>query len=136
MINAGMVFCDRHFGGINYPVGGVGRIPEEMADGVREKGGYVVYKANVRLIFPSKRCLKIADACSSATLIQVMEKPSLAHSQEAVPPRGTMLFPPLGAGDRHRGRGSLPKGSRCQAGRRPHFPREDGGFQRDAVGHV
>ena len=33
MINAGMVFCDRHFGGINYPVGGVGRIAEEMAAG-------------------------------------------------------------------------------------------------------
>ncbi len=24
MINAGMVFCDRHFGGINYPVGEAG----------------------------------------------------------------------------------------------------------------
>lgn len=33
MINAGMVFCDRHFGGINYPVGGVGQIAEEMAAG-------------------------------------------------------------------------------------------------------
>jgi prolycopene isomerase len=33
MINAGMVFCDRHFGGINYPLGGVGKIAEEMADG-------------------------------------------------------------------------------------------------------
>jgi len=33
MINAGMVFCDRHFGGINYPVGGVGQIGEEMAQG-------------------------------------------------------------------------------------------------------
>lgn len=33
MINAGMVFCDRHFGGINYPVGGVGQIPEQMAQG-------------------------------------------------------------------------------------------------------
>lgn len=33
MMNAGMVFCDRHFGGINYPIGGVGRIPESMAEG-------------------------------------------------------------------------------------------------------
>lgn len=33
MINAGMVFCDRHFGGINYPVGGVGQIAEQMAAG-------------------------------------------------------------------------------------------------------
>lgn len=48
MINAGMVFCDRHYGGINYPVGGVGRISEVLADGLREHGSYVVYKANVR----------------------------------------------------------------------------------------
>jgi prolycopene isomerase len=33
MINAGMVFCDRHFGGINYPVGGVGAIAENMVEG-------------------------------------------------------------------------------------------------------
>lgn len=33
MINSGMVFCDRHFGGINYPVGGVGLIAENLADG-------------------------------------------------------------------------------------------------------
>lgn len=47
MINAGMVFCDRHYGGINYPVGGVGRIPELLADGLREHGSHLVYKANV-----------------------------------------------------------------------------------------
>lgn len=52
MINAGMVFCDRHYGGINYPVGGVGRIPEAMAEGIRENGGYIVYKANVRAFCP------------------------------------------------------------------------------------
>lgn len=39
MINAGMVFCDRHFGGINYPLGGVGQIGEEMAAG---EGGVCV----------------------------------------------------------------------------------------------
>ena len=50
MINAGMVFCDRHYGGINYPVGGVGRIPEALADGLRELGSYLVYKANVRAV--------------------------------------------------------------------------------------
>ena len=50
MINAGMVFCDRHYGGINYPVGGVGKIPEAMADGIRERGGAVEYKANVKNI--------------------------------------------------------------------------------------
>ena len=31
MMNAGMVFCDRHFGGINYPKGGVGRIAQSLA---------------------------------------------------------------------------------------------------------
>lgn len=50
MINAGMVFCDRHYGGINYPVGGVGRIPESMAEGIRERGGAVEFKANVKEI--------------------------------------------------------------------------------------
>eukprot|EP00878_Enallax_costatus_P016763 GHUV01017592.1.p1 GENE.GHUV01017592.1~~GHUV01017592.1.p1 ORF type:complete len:376 (+),score=69.89 GHUV01017592.1:491-1618(+) len=50
MINAGMVFCDRHFGGINYPVGGVGQIAEEIAAGIAERGGHVVYKANAKEI--------------------------------------------------------------------------------------
>ena len=112
MINAGMVFCDRHYGGINYPVvsvrgcvhmrlrvggptaaagaprvrhgvshwgsaaflwrrrwapalntstprssrasplpqGGVGLIPERMAEGIRERGGYVQFKSNVKEI--------------------------------------------------------------------------------------
>jgi prolycopene isomerase len=45
-----MVFCDRHFGGINYPLGGVGLIGEEMADGITERGGHIVYKANVKEI--------------------------------------------------------------------------------------
>ncbi|KAK9827277.1 hypothetical protein WJX81_007326 [Elliptochloris bilobata] len=48
MMNAGMVFCDRHYGGINYPVGGVGRIAEELAEGLRERGGHIEYRANVR----------------------------------------------------------------------------------------
>ena len=28
------VLCDRHFGGINYPVGGVGGIPRALAGGL------------------------------------------------------------------------------------------------------
>lgn len=48
--NAGMVFCDRHFGGINYPKGGVGQIPRAMAEGIEEKGGRIEYKANVKEI--------------------------------------------------------------------------------------
>lgn len=50
LINAGMVFCDRHYGGINYPIGGVGGIPEAMADGIHELGSYVEYKCNVKEI--------------------------------------------------------------------------------------
>ncbi|XP_066337267.1 prolycopene isomerase, chloroplastic-like isoform X2 [Miscanthus floridulus] len=41
------VLCDRHFGGINYPVGGVGGIAISLADGLVEKGSEIRYKANV-----------------------------------------------------------------------------------------
>ncbi|KAL6785413.1 CRTISO1 [Auxenochlorella protothecoides x Auxenochlorella symbiontica] len=50
MINAGMVFCDRHYGGINYPKGGVGRIAELLVDGIEERGGEVRYRAGVQRI--------------------------------------------------------------------------------------
>lgn len=43
MINAGMVFSDRHYGGINYPVGGVGRISEEIVAGIEECDGCSVH---------------------------------------------------------------------------------------------
>jgi phytoene dehydrogenase-like protein len=44
------VICDRHFGGINYPKGGVGAIAQQLADGLVEHGGEVMYKANVKSI--------------------------------------------------------------------------------------
>ncbi|KAL9235951.1 hypothetical protein vseg_010669 [Gypsophila vaccaria] len=47
MINASMVLCDRHFGGINYPVGGVGGIAKSLAQGLVDKGSSIFYKANV-----------------------------------------------------------------------------------------
>lgn len=48
MINAGMVFSDRHYGGINYPVGGVGKIAEELVAGIEQKeGSWVQYGARV-----------------------------------------------------------------------------------------
>ncbi|KAJ0974148.1 hypothetical protein J5N97_016113 [Dioscorea zingiberensis] len=47
MINASMVLCDRHYGGINYPVGGVGGIAKALANGLVEKGSKILYKANV-----------------------------------------------------------------------------------------
>ena len=47
MINAGMVFSDRHYGGINYPKGGVGQIAQKLADGLVKAGGEIKYKARV-----------------------------------------------------------------------------------------
>jgi prolycopene isomerase len=47
MINAGMVFSDRHYGGINYPKGGVGQIAQKLADGLIQAGGEIKYKARV-----------------------------------------------------------------------------------------
>ncbi|XP_031274353.1 prolycopene isomerase, chloroplastic-like [Pistacia vera] len=47
MINASMVLCDRHFGGINYPVGGVGGIAKALANGLVDQGSEILYKANV-----------------------------------------------------------------------------------------
>ncbi|KAI3924468.1 hypothetical protein MKW98_032669 [Papaver atlanticum] len=50
MINASMVLCDRHFGGINYPVGGVGGIAKSLAKGLLDKGSNIMYRANVASI--------------------------------------------------------------------------------------
>lgn len=50
MINASMVLCDRHFGGINYPVGGVGGIAKSLAKGLVDYGSEILYKANVNSI--------------------------------------------------------------------------------------
>lgn len=41
------VLCDRHFGGINYPVGGVGGIAKSLAEGLIDQGSEILYKANV-----------------------------------------------------------------------------------------
>lgn len=50
MINAGMVFSDRHYGGINYPKGGVGQIAQKLVEGLEKKGGQILYKARVTKI--------------------------------------------------------------------------------------
>ena len=47
MINAGMVFTDRHAGGINYPKGGVGKIAEKLVSGIERLGSEIRYKSNV-----------------------------------------------------------------------------------------
>jgi prolycopene isomerase len=55
MINAGMVFSDRHYGGINYPKGGVGRIAEVLVDGLTKAGGEIRYGARVTQILPKTK---------------------------------------------------------------------------------
>ncbi|MEB3829988.1 carotenoid isomerase [Phormidium sp. CCY1219] len=50
MINAGMVFSDRHYGGINYPKGGVGQIARRLAAGLQNAGSEIRYQARVEKI--------------------------------------------------------------------------------------
>ncbi|MEO1183982.1 MAG: carotenoid isomerase, partial [Cyanobacteria bacterium J06636_27] len=50
MINAGMVFSDRHYGGVNYPKGGVGQIAQKLVEGLTKKGGEIKYQARVTQI--------------------------------------------------------------------------------------
>ncbi len=47
MINAGMVFSDRHYGGINYPRGGVGQSALKLVEGLEKAGGEIQYQARV-----------------------------------------------------------------------------------------
>ncbi|BDI19550.1 carotene isomerase [Nostoc cf. commune SO-36] len=50
MINAGMVFSDRHYGGVNYPKGGVGQIAQKLVEGLEKAGGKIQYQARVSKI--------------------------------------------------------------------------------------
>eukprot|EP00252_Welwitschia_mirabilis_P016877 TRINITY_DN3755_c0_g1_i3.p1 TRINITY_DN3755_c0_g1~~TRINITY_DN3755_c0_g1_i3.p1 ORF type:complete len:514 (+),score=93.21 TRINITY_DN3755_c0_g1_i3:84-1625(+) len=50
MINASMVLCDRHYGGINYPVGGVGGISKNLVKGLVDHGGKILFRANAKNI--------------------------------------------------------------------------------------
>lgn len=50
MINAGMVFSDRHYGGVNYPKGGVGAIAQALVKGLEDHGGDILYRARVTQI--------------------------------------------------------------------------------------
>ena len=60
MINAGMVFSDRHYGGINYPKGGVGQIAQKLVEGLEKAGGKIQYKARVaRIITENGRAVGV-----------------------------------------------------------------------------
>ncbi|AKG22995.1 carotenoid isomerase [Calothrix sp. 336/3] len=50
MINAGMVFSDRHYGGVNYPKGGVGQIAEKLVEGLLAHGSQIRYQSRVNQI--------------------------------------------------------------------------------------
>jgi prolycopene isomerase len=54
MINAGMVFSDRHYGGVNYPKGGVGIIAQKLVEGLEKTGGKIQYQAKVTKILIEK----------------------------------------------------------------------------------
>jgi prolycopene isomerase len=54
MINAGMVFSDRHYGGVNYPQGGVGQIAQKLVAGLQQAGGEIHYQARVTKIILEK----------------------------------------------------------------------------------
>lgn len=54
MINAGMVFSDRHYGGINYPLGGVGKIAEKLVEGLEKAGSEIRYQAKADKILLEK----------------------------------------------------------------------------------
>ncbi|HEY9802737.1 MAG TPA: carotenoid isomerase [Leptolyngbyaceae cyanobacterium] len=56
MINAGMVFSDRHYGGVNYPKGGVGQIAQKLAQGLEKAGGQIKYQAKVTKIITESQC--------------------------------------------------------------------------------
>lgn len=60
MINAGMVFSDRHYGGINYPKGGVGKIAQKLVEGLEKFGGKIQYKARVnRIVLENGRAVGV-----------------------------------------------------------------------------
>ena len=60
MINAGMVFSDRHYGGINYPKGGVGQIPLKLAEGLEKVGGEIRYRSRVKqILLEGKRAIGV-----------------------------------------------------------------------------
>jgi prolycopene isomerase len=60
MINAGMVFSDRHYGGINYPKGGVGQIAQKLVEGLEKAGSHIQYKSRVtEIIRAGKRAIGV-----------------------------------------------------------------------------
>jgi prolycopene isomerase len=64
LVNAGICLADRHFGGINYPVGGSGAIPEALCKGIEKFGGRIRYQSEVTEILTENgeaRGVRLAD---------------------------------------------------------------------------
>ncbi len=60
MINAGMVFSDRHAGGINYPLGGVGIIAQKLVKGLKKNGGEIRYRSRVtKILIENKKAIGV-----------------------------------------------------------------------------
>lgn len=60
MINAGMVFSDRHYGGVNYPKGGVGQIAQKLVEGLVKAGSQIQYQARVtKIIIENRRAVGV-----------------------------------------------------------------------------
>jgi len=85
MINAGMVFSDRHYGGINYPRGGVGQIAQKLADGLGKVRGHIRYRSRVTKILlqgdravgvqlADGRCIRAQRIVSNATRWDTFDK--------------------------------------------------------------
>ncbi|MEI6846647.1 MAG: NAD(P)/FAD-dependent oxidoreductase [Chlorobiaceae bacterium] len=50
LVNAGICLADRHYGGINYPIGGAGAIPDALCKGIEKFGGHIRYQSEVTAI--------------------------------------------------------------------------------------
>ncbi|NTU58892.1 MAG: FAD-dependent oxidoreductase [Chlorobiaceae bacterium] len=50
LVNAGICLADRHHGGINYPVGGSGVIPDALVKGIEKFGGSVRFRCEVEQV--------------------------------------------------------------------------------------
>ncbi|NDF62816.1 MAG: carotene isomerase, partial [Synechococcaceae bacterium WBB_3_034] len=104
MINAGMVFSDRHAGGINYPKGGVGVIAEKLVAGLESHGGAIRYKARVTKVLieagqavgvelASGEQLRARRVVSNATRWDTFSGPASGDATTASEPATTGLVP-------------------------------------------
>jgi len=64
LVNAGICLADRHYGGINYPLGGSGMIAGALTSGIEKFGGRLLFKSEVTEILLDNgeaRGIRLAD---------------------------------------------------------------------------